>query len=104
MFLVIFLDQDNYEFNVSLHPSLGAAEAAFEALMREFVIAPAEPYPPKRLGAGFATTAEKPRISTRSSATETRRGNSPEQQQRRPGCLIHSRRRSQRPAPFSFER
>jgi hypothetical protein len=53
MFLVIFLDQDNYEFNVSLHPSLGAAEAAFEALMREFVIAPSETLPPKATWGGL---------------------------------------------------
>jgi len=53
MYLVLFLDQHNYEFNVSLHSSLAAAEAAFEALMRRFVIAPGETLPPKATWVGL---------------------------------------------------
>jgi hypothetical protein len=53
MYLVLFLDQSNYEFNVSLHSSLTAAEAAFEALMRRFVIKPGETLPPKATWVGL---------------------------------------------------
>lgn len=53
MYLTLFLDQHNYEFNVSLHSSLAAAEAAFEALMRKFVIAPGETLPPRTAWGGL---------------------------------------------------
>jgi hypothetical protein len=47
MYLVLFFDQANYDFNVSLHSSLPKAEAEYEVLLREFVIKPGEPLPPK---------------------------------------------------------
>jgi hypothetical protein len=47
MFLVIFLDANRYEFNVSLHATLAAAEAAYEALLQEFVLEDGEDLPPK---------------------------------------------------------
>ena len=53
MYLTLFLDQHNYAFNVSLHSSLKAAEAAFEALMRKFVIAPGENLPPRAKWVGL---------------------------------------------------
>jgi hypothetical protein len=47
MYLVLFLDQDNYEFIASLHSTRPAAEAAFEALLRRFIVADDEALPPK---------------------------------------------------------
>ena len=36
MYLVLFLDQDNYEFNSSLHANLAVAKTAYEDLARRF--------------------------------------------------------------------
>jgi hypothetical protein len=36
MYLVLFLDQHNYEFITTLHSTREAAEAAYEALMKRF--------------------------------------------------------------------
>jgi hypothetical protein len=36
MYLVLFLDQHNYEFNPSLHASRTEAEAAYKALLQRF--------------------------------------------------------------------
>ena len=36
MYLVLFFDQHNYEFNPSLHSSLPKAKAAYEALLLHF--------------------------------------------------------------------
>jgi hypothetical protein len=36
MYLVLFLDQCNYEFNPSLHASRAEAEAAYKALLQRF--------------------------------------------------------------------
>jgi len=36
MYLVLFLDQDKYEFNSSLHASLAVAKTAYEDLARRF--------------------------------------------------------------------
>jgi hypothetical protein len=47
MYSVLYLEQTNYRFIVSLHSTLAAAEAAFEALLRRFVIANGETLPPK---------------------------------------------------------
>jgi hypothetical protein len=47
MYLVLFFDQCNYEFNPSLHSSLPNAEAAYAALLRKFIIKPGETLPPK---------------------------------------------------------
>ena len=47
MYLVHFLNQDNYEFVVSLHSTRAAAEAAYEALLRRYVIEDGEDLPPK---------------------------------------------------------
>ena len=47
MYLVLFLDANNYEFNMSLHSSLAADETALEVLMRRFVLKPDETLPPK---------------------------------------------------------
>lgn len=49
MYLVLFLDQHNYEFNVSLYPNLAAAVAAYEALLRRFVLKPGATLPPKAI-------------------------------------------------------
>jgi hypothetical protein len=38
MFIVHFCDQHNYEFYMTLHSTRAAAEAAYEALLRRFVI------------------------------------------------------------------
>lgn len=45
MYLVHFFDQNNYEFIMSLHSTRAAAEAAFEALLRRFVIKDGETLP-----------------------------------------------------------
>ena len=50
MYLVLFLDQDAYQFVMSLHSTRAAAEAAFEALLRRFVIEDGEALPPKQPG------------------------------------------------------
>ena len=42
MYLVLFLDQHNYEFNVSLHSSLPSAEAAYKALLLRFGVRPCD--------------------------------------------------------------
>jgi hypothetical protein len=47
MYLVHFFDQDNCEFIMSLHSARAAAEAAYEALLRHFVIEDGETLPPK---------------------------------------------------------
>jgi hypothetical protein len=47
MYLVLFFDQNNYRFITSLHSTLPAAEAAFEDLLRHFVVVNGEPLPPK---------------------------------------------------------
>jgi hypothetical protein len=47
MYLVHFFDQRNYEFIMSLHSTLAAAEGAFEALLRHYVIEDGEALPPK---------------------------------------------------------
>ena len=47
MYLTIFLDANRYEFVTSLHSNLAAAEAAYEDLLREFVLEDGEPLPPK---------------------------------------------------------
>ena len=47
MYLVLFFDQHNYEFITSLHSTLSAAEAAFEALLRRLVVDAGENLPPK---------------------------------------------------------
>ena len=47
MYLTIFLDANRYEFVTSLHLNLAAAEAAYEDLLREFVLEDGEPLPPK---------------------------------------------------------
>ena len=47
MYLVHFFDQDNYEFVMSLHSTRAAAEAAYEALLRHYVIEDGEDLPPK---------------------------------------------------------
>jgi hypothetical protein len=49
MYLVLFLDANNYEFNVSLHSSLAAAVAAYEALLQRFILKPGETLPPKAI-------------------------------------------------------
>ena len=78
MYLVLFLDQHSYEFNVSLYPNLAAAVAAYEALLRRFVLKPGETLPPKaiwgELGWRSTTTtssmtAVKIRTSTGSNVT-----------------------------------
>jgi hypothetical protein len=53
MYVVLFLDQTNYEFIVSLHSSLPRAEAAYEALLRRFVVKPGETLPPKASWSGL---------------------------------------------------
>ena len=53
MYLVLFLDQDAYQFVMSLHSTLAAAEKAFEALLRRFVIEDNEPLPAKSRWAGL---------------------------------------------------
>jgi hypothetical protein len=40
MYLVLFLDQSNYEFNPSLHASRAEAEAAYKDLLRHFECKP----------------------------------------------------------------
>ena len=45
MFLTLFFDQHEYDFNVSLHSTRAAAEAAFEKLLREFVVPEGTPMP-----------------------------------------------------------
>lgn len=47
MFLVHFLDQNSYEFVMSLHSTRAAAKAAYEALLRRFVVEEGQPLPPK---------------------------------------------------------
>jgi hypothetical protein len=48
MYLALFLNQDSYEFIVSLHSTRAAAEAAYEASLRRYVIAKdGEDLPPK---------------------------------------------------------
>ena len=49
MYLVLFLDQHEYKFNVSLHSSLAAAVAAYEALLQCFVLKPGATLPPKAI-------------------------------------------------------
>jgi hypothetical protein len=46
-YLTLYLDQDLYDFNCSLHSTREAAEAAFEDLMRRFIVPEGEPMPPK---------------------------------------------------------
>ena len=53
MYLTLFLDQHRYAFNVALHSSREAAEAAFVDLLRKFVIAPGETLPPKATWVGL---------------------------------------------------
>jgi len=36
MYLTLFFDQCNYEFNVALHPSRAEAETAYKALLQRF--------------------------------------------------------------------
>jgi hypothetical protein len=48
MYIVHFFDQANYEFIMSLHSTLAAAEAAYEALLRHYVIEDGETLPPQR--------------------------------------------------------
>ena len=38
MYLALFLKQDAYQFVMSLHSTRAAAEAAYEALLRHYVI------------------------------------------------------------------
>jgi hypothetical protein len=38
MYLVLFLDQRNYEFVTSLHATRAEAEAAYEAMLRRFSV------------------------------------------------------------------
>src|SRR5262245_57111957 len=40
MYIVLFLDQSSYEFNVTLHPTRASAEAAYKALLRRFEVKP----------------------------------------------------------------
>jgi hypothetical protein len=47
MYLVLFLDQRNYKFNISLHSTFEAAEAAYEALLQRFILKPGAALPPK---------------------------------------------------------
>jgi hypothetical protein len=47
MYIVHFFDQANYEFIMSLHSSIEAAEAAFAALLRRFVVEDGATLPPK---------------------------------------------------------
>ena len=47
MFLTLCLDADNDEFHVALHSTPAAAEAAFEALLRCYVLEDGETLPPK---------------------------------------------------------
>jgi hypothetical protein len=37
MYLVHFFDQANYEFVMTLHPTLATAEAAYQAAVRQYV-------------------------------------------------------------------
>jgi hypothetical protein len=64
MYVVLFLDQNlNYEFIVSLHSSLPRAEAAYEALLRRFVVKPCETLPPKASwGELFDDCGESPHV------------------------------------------
>ena len=63
MYVVLFLDQNNYEFIVSLHSSLPRAEAAYEALLRRFVVKPCETLPPKASWGGlFDGCGESPHV------------------------------------------
>ena len=63
MYVVLFLDQTNYEFIVSLHSSLPRAEAAYEALLRRFVVKPGETLPPKASWSGlFDDCGESPHV------------------------------------------
>jgi hypothetical protein len=47
MFLVHFFDQNEYEFIMSMHSDFAAAERAYEALLREYVVEPGTTLPPK---------------------------------------------------------
>ena len=42
MYLVLFLDQRNYEFITSLHSSLPSAKSAYRALLLRFGVKPGE--------------------------------------------------------------
>jgi hypothetical protein len=47
MYLVLFLDQNNYEFITSLHSTRAGALAAYEAKLRHYVLEGSEDLPPK---------------------------------------------------------
>jgi hypothetical protein len=47
MYLVHYLDQYTYDQPMSLHSTRAAAEAAFEALLRQYIVKDGEPLPPK---------------------------------------------------------
>jgi hypothetical protein len=44
MYLALFLDQSNYEFNVSLHSSLAGAKAAYADMVRHFGVKQQDEY------------------------------------------------------------
>ena len=52
MYLVLFLDQCNYEFNPSLHASRAEAEAAYKALLQRFDCKPCSGGPADDWGEG----------------------------------------------------
>ena len=47
MFLTLFFDTHEYDFNVSLHSTRAAAEASFEKLLRDYIVPEGTPMPPK---------------------------------------------------------
>jgi hypothetical protein len=47
MYLVHYFDQHEYEFVMTLHSTRAAAEAAYAALLRRYVIKKGDPLPPK---------------------------------------------------------
>ena len=47
MYLVTFLNQQNSKFITTLHSTRAEAEAAFETLLRRFILTEGGPLPPK---------------------------------------------------------
>jgi hypothetical protein len=65
MYLVLFFDQANYQFITSLHSTRAAAETAYEAFLRRYVIEDGETLPPKASwGELFDRYGETPHLYT----------------------------------------
>jgi hypothetical protein len=78
MYLVLFFDQANYQFITSLHSTRAAAEAAYEAFLRHYVIEDGETLPPEgKLGRALRPLRGNPAPLHDHVRRKTRRGDQP---------------------------